>query len=197
MTVKLLITLASLKTSRVRRASPGLSSTSRISIGLEFISFSLRPRNREQKCRALSKLRFHPNSSSVTFYDLSADGQTDAGAGVFLARVKPLEHLKDTLEVLRLDADPVVLDGKHPSVFHGCSGNLDFRLPFVAVFDRVPDQILEQLCKLRGICAHSRQRTGLHHGSGFRDGCPKIGNGLLARSPGVGHLEFFALRGDA
>ena len=119
----------------------------------------------------------------MTFDDLSADGQTDAGAGVLLARVKPLEHLKDALEVLRLDADPVVLDRKDPPVVRRCSGNLDFRLPFVAVFDRVPDQILEQLCKLRGIRTHSRQRTGGHHGPGFRNGCPKIGNGLVAGGP--------------
>ena len=133
----------------------------------------------------------------MTLYDLSANGQTDAGAGVLLARVKPLEHLKDALEELGLDADPVVLDAKDPSVFRRFSGNLDFRLPFLAVFDRITDQILEQLCKLRDICAHSRQRPGGHYRPGFRNGDPKIGNRLVACGPRVDDLEFFSLRGDA
>ncbi len=87
----------------------------------------------------------------MAFHDFSANGQPDARARVLFARVEPLEHLKDALEVLRLDADSVVLNGKSPLTSIGSGGNADFRPAFIAIFDGVSNQILEQLRKLRGI----------------------------------------------
>jgi len=45
----------------------------------------------------------------MPFDDLLADGQADAGARVVGAGVKPLKQSKDSLLVLRLDADAVVI----------------------------------------------------------------------------------------
>jgi hypothetical protein len=95
----------------------------------------------------------------MAFYDFSANRQSDSGARVLFARVEPLEHLKDALEVLRLDADSVVLNGKSPLTPVGSGGNGDFRPAFIAIFDGVPNQILEQLRKLRGIGDDSWQRS--------------------------------------
>jgi len=74
----------------------------------------------------------------VPLDDLAADGQTDAGAGVFLTGVEPLEHLKDPFEVLALDANSVVLDGKDPAIFHGGSGNVDFRIRWLRYLMALP-----------------------------------------------------------
>jgi len=97
-----------------------------------------------------------PKSFPVSFCDFSANGQSDARARVILARVEPLEHLKDAFEVLRLDADPIVLNRKNPFISVGPCVNADFGPALIAVFDGVPDQILEQLRKLRRICKYCR-----------------------------------------
>ena len=81
----------------------------------------------------------------MAFYDFSANGQSDARARVLRAGMQPLEHLKNAFGVLRLDADPVVLNGKSPLISIGFGGNADFRPAFVAIFDGVSNQILEQL----------------------------------------------------
>src|SRR6266436_5073420 len=95
----------------------------------------------------------------MAFHDSSANGQPDARARVLFAGMEPLKHLKDTFEVFQFDADPVVLNGKSPLTSVGFRGNGDFRPAFIAIFDGVSDQILEQLRKLRGIGDDSWQRS--------------------------------------
>src|SRR5260370_3742957 len=100
----------------------------------------------------------------MAFYDFASSRQSDSGTRVLFAGVEPLEHLKDTFGVFRLDADPVVLNGKGPLTSVGSGGNGDFRPAFVAIFDGVSNQILEQLRKLRGICEESWQRSNANLG---------------------------------
>ena len=67
--------------------------------------------------------------------------------------MQPLKHLEDTFEVLRLDADPIVLDREIPisSVFP--DRHINFWRPIAsAVLYRVAYQILE---KLRVSCVAS------------------------------------------
>src|SRR5688572_19133643 len=112
----LLRTLLIDSASRVSRASPGLSSTSRISIGfmaaLTSVLFACgrhhHVRDGEEEHRALVRDRLDTDAAAVPLDDLAAEGQSDARALVFLTRVQPLEHLEDPLEVLRLDPDTVV-----------------------------------------------------------------------------------------
>src|SRR6266566_3557041 len=143
--------------------------TSRISMVLEFISSPLRPRNRKHKRRSFSGLCFHPDLSSVAFHDLSANGQADARARILLGGVQALKHLKDTFGILWSDADSVVLNGKEPLVTVWFGSHMDFRRAFVAVFDGVPNQVLEQLHKLPGICEDWRQGPDVHYGVGILD----------------------------
>src|SRR6266705_2149543 len=98
----------------------------------------------------------------MPFYDLAADGQTDTRAGVFVACMEPLEHLKDTLEVLRRDPNAVVPNGENPLTPAGSGSNMNLWSVPVAVFDGVPNQILKQLRKLHCICQHIRQRSDVH-----------------------------------
>ena len=52
----------------------------------------------------------------MTLYDLLAQGKPNASARVFLTGMQALKQGKDTLGVLRFDANPVILDGEAPSV---------------------------------------------------------------------------------
>jgi len=52
----------------------------------------------------------------MSFHNLFADGQSDAGAGIFLPAVEPLEDDEDALGVLRGNADAVVPYGENPPV---------------------------------------------------------------------------------
>src|SRR2546430_1702399 len=109
-TCRLFRTFASRRASCVKRASPGLSSTNRISIGTapEVIS-SLADRGQREKERgALARLRLDPDAAAVALDDLLADREPDPRARVLVLPVQPLENDEDPLEVLRVDADAVV-----------------------------------------------------------------------------------------
>src|SRR5690242_9721545 len=106
MTCGLLHTLPSRRASWIRRTSPGLSSTSKISIGRApvgpFMS-GLPPRgNGEKERRPLTERGFYPDAAAVTLDDLLAEREANPGARVRGARVQPLEQPEDVLEVLRI-----------------------------------------------------------------------------------------------
>ena len=109
--------MASLSASRVRRTSPGLSSTSRISIGVvtaAIIALLSLSGEREVEGRALAGLGLDPDAPAVALDDLLADRQADAGARVLVPAVQALEDDEDALEVLRVDADAVVAHREDP-----------------------------------------------------------------------------------
>ena len=64
------------------------------------------------KNRPLTGLRFQPDLTVQVGDDLPAGCQTDARAAVFLAGVQALEHLKNAVVKLRVDADAIVGDRK-------------------------------------------------------------------------------------
>src|SRR5664279_342432 len=114
-----MVGLASSKTSRVRRTSPGLSSTSKTvmnDLGLLTVIAARGCRQREVERRAFTRLRLDGDDAAVALDDLLADSEADAGAGEFVAFVQTLEHPKDALEVARIDADAVVADREGPAV---------------------------------------------------------------------------------
>ena len=41
-----------------------------------------------------------------------ADGQTEAGAGMFVHIVQPVEDIEDTAGVFGINTDPIIADGK-------------------------------------------------------------------------------------
>src|SRR3970040_400423 len=98
---RLLYTLPSLSASRVRRSSPGLSSTSRISTGLfspTICRLLLLFRQGEDESAALTQPGFHPDMPAVALDHLLADGEADAGPRVLALVVQPLAHHEDALE---------------------------------------------------------------------------------------------------
>jgi hypothetical protein len=64
----------------------------------------------EIKCTTPSWFRRDPDASAVPLYDLLGDGEADAGAGILMPVVQALKDQEDALEVLRLNADAVILD---------------------------------------------------------------------------------------
>src|SRR5579885_1919020 len=143
------------------RTSPGLSSTIKTSAVLDV--FSMRPLltislgQREIKCRTLAGFRFDPDAAPVRLDDLLADGQPDAGAGVFFAGMQALEDLEDPLVVPRIDPDPIVVDGKKPLSVASFRRNVDGGRGLSPEFDRIADQILKQLHQLEFVAGHDSQ----------------------------------------
>src|SRR5437660_11390764 len=149
-TCRLFRTFASRSASRVRRASPGLSSTNRISIGTPPASISglADCGQRERERRALARLGLDPDPAAVALHDLLADREADPGPGIIVLAVQPLEDDEDAVEVLRIDADAVVAHAEQPLAVAALGANLDLRTGRSAELERVGDQVQEQVLEL-------------------------------------------------
>ena len=66
-----------------------------------------------------------PDTATVPLHDLFANSKSDTCAGVFLARVEPLENDKHFVSILRVDADAVVLDREAPLAPHVLRRHMD------------------------------------------------------------------------
>src|SRR3954447_5566233 len=128
-TVSLEVRLLAFNASWAIMTSPGSSSTSSTPNGPRGCSvtwFGTREppsgvpfRNGEPKGRTWTRLYVtphQPDPPAVELDDLAAEGEADARPAVLVAQVQPLEHDEDALGVLRIDADPVVLDRDGPGV---------------------------------------------------------------------------------
>src|ERR1700722_1365629 len=119
---------------------------------------------------ALARYGFHPEMASVAFDNFLADCQANAGAGVFVPGVQPLEDDENPLEVLRPYADAVVLHRELPMDNVSVHGNVDFRCLETAELDCVADEVLEQLRQLSSVCFHHRKLIVTDDRSRFVDG---------------------------
>jgi hypothetical protein len=57
-------------------------------------------------------MRFNPDTAAVMPDDFSANGQSDAGAGIVAAPVQTAEDVENVLVKLRVDSDAVIDDRK-------------------------------------------------------------------------------------
>src|ERR1700722_10497791 len=99
--------------SRTSRASGRLSSANRRISGRAPESLDLL-RDGEEEGGSLFRFGFDPDSSAITLDHPLANCQANAGAGILLVAMEPFENAKDFLLVLRVDADPVILNRKTP-----------------------------------------------------------------------------------
>src|SRR4030095_981185 len=112
----------------------------------------------EMKRRAMPGLGLDRDTAAVSLDDLFADGQPDACTLEFLAAMQSLKHAEDPFEVLGLDAEPIVSNGEHPLRLALSGGRYVYPgNPWALVFDRVPDQILEELNQLALVGHDARQ----------------------------------------
>src|SRR6185503_4538874 len=128
-----------------------------------------RRRQGEKKRRAPARLRFHPDPAAMAFDDFLADRQADAGAGIFLAAVQPLEDQEDALKILRSDANPIIPHAEFPFCSRALHSNMDFWPLLASELHSVPEQILEQLSELHFVAGHGRQTVVGDFRPGFLD----------------------------
>src|SRR5258708_7379266 len=106
---------------------------------------------------AFAEFRLDPDAPAVTLDHLLADGEPDARSRVFDLVVQPLEHHEDALEVLRLDADAIVLHHEFPVIGFRHTKNIDSGNGCRAELERVADQILQELRELQVVALELRQ----------------------------------------
>src|SRR5690242_12190124 len=94
----------------------------------------------------------------MAFHNLLANRQSDTSARVLRTRVQPLEEHKDTFNILRLDANPVVADAERAGSV-GASGRYMHhgRETRLLELDGVGDQILKELVELQTVRTQHRQ----------------------------------------
>src|SRR5690606_30246750 len=99
---------------------PGLSSTRRISISLQFLSaIPSVDCNRigwkgKAESRTLALLGLHPDLPSVALDDFLAHRKAQAGAGDFLLTRETLKNHENLLMKLRINPHPVVANREGP-----------------------------------------------------------------------------------
>src|SRR4029079_10351894 len=95
----------------------------------------------------------------VALYDLPACCKTNSAALVLRRTMKALKHIEYTDVVAGVNAAPVVLNRKHPSVFSRRCRNTNLRGVVPSVLDCVADKVLEQTQDLFWITVHRGQRV--------------------------------------
>src|SRR5262249_36328806 len=138
---------------------------------------------------ALSWFGLDPDPAAVVLDDPLAQCQSDARAGIFAARMQALEDQKDALEVLRIDADSVVLDPKQPRIVPRFGSHMYLRRAIrAAKLDGVTHQVLEKDCELSGNGPDCWQRVVTDPCSGFLDRTAQILERLIEHPLAIGRL---------
>ena len=98
---------------------------------------------------ALVGVGFEPDVATVAADDFFANGEADAGAGVFVGGVEALKDDEDTVGKSRVNADAIVGNGEVPVgvVLCGGDGDVGGKVGF-AEFEGIADEVLEELGEL-------------------------------------------------
>ena len=102
---------------------------------------------------------FNPDSSAMLLKNPLTDSQTDARSFILSPTMEALKDQKDTVEILGIDANPIVGNGKNPFPILEAGGDMDFGDTVAPVFDGVSDEVLKQLDQLR--FDHDEGREGI------------------------------------
>jgi hypothetical protein len=103
----------------------------------------------------------------VPLDDLLADRQPEPSAAVLSLGVQPLEDHEDALRILWLDTNAVVANAEEPFISLTLGRDVDARRVGAPVFQRVADQVLEELPQLDRVAAHGRQISACYAGCLF------------------------------
>ena len=100
--------------------------------------------------------RFNPHPSVMVFNYLPAGCKSDAEAGN-VTTVKTFQWVEDSLLILGCNANPVITNTDDPFLRFVCGAYMNawltIRLP---IFDRISEQVLEDLCDSRRIHDNGR-----------------------------------------
>ncbi len=103
------------------------------------------------KDAALPGLGIHPDPAPMPLDDRSARRESDTRSGDLLSGMQAVEDVENPFVVGRGDPNAVVSHEDVPAAVDSLSGEVHCWRFFAAVFDRVPDQILNELQQLRGV----------------------------------------------
>jgi hypothetical protein len=151
----------------------------------------------ESGTSTLSDGGFDRDIAAMPLDDIFADREAHSCAGEFLAPMQALKHSEYSFEVLRFDAESVVLHRKYLLLRAVLPGrNMNSGYFGAPILDGIAEQILKQLRQLQLVGHHTRQGIVRYARPAFLDGTAKIDHrptqGTLTRS---GH-EFSALRAN-
>src|SRR5581483_2067029 len=120
------------------------------------LSCGLGDREIERASRAGSRL--HPHSSPVQFHALLAERKPNPIPRIVLLRMQALENGEYPAEILRMNSDPVVSDGKLPEVVLLPASDPEFgRHVFPFEFHGIADQVLKYLAQFQSQCMEGGQ----------------------------------------
>src|SRR3954447_20209433 len=98
------------------------------------------------KLGAFALFGLHPDPSAIPLNNTLADRQPNASARVLVRCMKPLENSEYLLLISGRNANPVIGETEFVEPINLLTGHLNTRRHlWLAVFNRVPDQILKQL----------------------------------------------------
>ena len=116
-------------------------------------------------------------------HDLAADGQADTGAFILAAAMQPLEDLENAFAVFFVETDAVVFDDDLPDVGAAVLLREEFavklhhgRLARFLKFQRIANQVLQQLRHLAAIAPDQRQRRNIDASAGSLDADFQVGH---------------------
>ena len=95
--------------------------------------------------------------------DPPADGQADSTSFVLIAADKALEGFEDAVRVLRGKPNPLIFNADLYLIEElACKDPHLRRFAWLAVFKRIPDQILHELAELQWVAGDNRQAVDFH-----------------------------------
>src|SRR5580698_686998 len=108
----------------------------------------------------------------MTLNYLLAECQSNTCTGNFLS-VQTLKHAKYELGVRRVDTDAVIFHREQPFSGSSHTGNMDCERRLASIFDRIANQIMENLYQHGLLSYHGRQRIGGHRSAALLNARPK------------------------
>src|SRR5579872_1277718 len=110
----------------------------------------------EAKCRSRPRRRLHPYPAAMPLDSLLAECQSKPVPGVVFS-VQALKRPEYSSLECRVYAGAIVLHRKYPIGIHPAARNVNSRSRRVAVFDGIPNQMVQDLGKYGEVSAHRRQ----------------------------------------
>ena len=118
---------------------------------------------------------FDRNAAAVPLDDLLADSQSDAGARKLFPFVQPLKHAENSLKILRVNSQAVILHRECP-LLSAILGGRDVYLGHsrALILDGVADEVLKQLNQLSLVRHDGRQGIMRHQRTAVLNGATQI-----------------------
>src|SRR5438093_10486415 len=142
----------------------------------------------------MARLRFEPDAATVAFDDLLTDSQSQAGAGILAAPMKPLEDREHLIGIAHIDADAVVAYREPPHAVLPDHLDINAWREMTVKLDGIANQVLKYVLKLRGIGQDSRQPSPLDNRAAFLDSHTQVCQRALEGFTGIDRRLYLCVR---